>query len=79
MKSTPSKASDLQRLVEEIEEPEEERVRRPTQRSLSESDMENRVVSVTCETVNPYAHLPDSIKMALVEPFQHIHILITSF
>ncbi|RZC37773.1 piezo-type mechanosensitive ion channel component 2 [Asbolus verrucosus] len=61
--SPASRASDLQRLVEESEDPDEDK-KDGSIMSTVDSEMENKVVLVQSEVVEPMSHLPQSVKMA---------------
>ncbi|CAH1368339.1 unnamed protein product [Tenebrio molitor] len=64
--SPTNKPSDLQRLVEESEDQDDERRFEPRMR-VSISDLDNKIVSVNCQSVDPMSHLPQSLKMALLK------------
>ncbi len=61
-----SRASDLQRLVDETEEQDGREQKYDGKQRLQRSDMENKLVTIHCETVPVLEHLPQSLKMALV-------------
>ncbi|XP_044268088.1 piezo-type mechanosensitive ion channel component-like isoform X7 [Tribolium madens] len=62
-KTSAPEDSDLERLVEESDQNEEE-LRRA---SISKHDLQNKILSVDCQTVDPMAHLPQSLKMAVLK------------
>ncbi|XP_063932118.1 piezo-type mechanosensitive ion channel component isoform X3 [Zophobas morio] len=67
-----SRASDLQRLVDETEEQEGREQKYDGKQRLQRSDMENKLVTIHCETVPVLEHLPQSLKMALLKYGENI-------
>ncbi|XP_064212896.1 piezo-type mechanosensitive ion channel component isoform X18 [Tribolium castaneum] len=69
-KSSVPEDSDLERLVEESDQNEDD-MRRA---SITKQDLQDKILSVECQRVDPMAHLPQSLKLAFLKYGESIRL-----